>query len=213
MLAYPGQTHQEAQWHQRWPGVTPNMLHTGAGAPCGIIVYEGDLFGEKYRGALIHADAGAVVGEARRLARNQITVLCAPAPVKIRGFQLRNPPNENRDALTHVRRPLVGNSGHFAENPRPRGRPRLRHRGCLPADPAPSRPSLFPIRTQGTYEAESIASRGGVCRCGGAASLCTDVRHVGVTRQRQRLARRACQERGLQRMSRQRRSQYATSHR
>jgi putative membrane-bound dehydrogenase-like protein len=58
VMAYPGQTHQEAQWHQRWPGVTPNMLHTGAGAPCGIIVYEGDLFGDKYRGALIHADAG-----------------------------------------------------------------------------------------------------------------------------------------------------------
>jgi putative membrane-bound dehydrogenase-like protein len=56
--AYPGQTHQEAQWHQRWPGVVPNMLHTGAGAPCGIVRYEGDLLGEKYRGALIHADAG-----------------------------------------------------------------------------------------------------------------------------------------------------------
>jgi putative membrane-bound dehydrogenase-like protein len=56
--AYPGQTHQEAQWHQRWPGVVPNMLHTGAGAPCGIVFYEGDLLPEKYRGALIHADAG-----------------------------------------------------------------------------------------------------------------------------------------------------------
>ena len=56
--AYPGQTHQEAQWHQRWPGVVPNLLHTGAGAPCGIVFYEGDLFPEKYRGALIHADAG-----------------------------------------------------------------------------------------------------------------------------------------------------------
>jgi putative membrane-bound dehydrogenase-like protein len=56
--AYPGQTHQEAQWHQRWPGVVPNMLHTGAGAPCGIVCYEGDLLPEKYRGALIHADAG-----------------------------------------------------------------------------------------------------------------------------------------------------------
>lgn len=56
--AYPGQTHQEAQWHQRWPGVTPNMLHTGQGAPCGILFYEGDLLPEKYRGAIIHADAG-----------------------------------------------------------------------------------------------------------------------------------------------------------
>ena len=56
--AYAGQTHQEAQWHQRWPGVVPDMLHTGAGAPCGIVFYEGDLLPKKYQGALIHADAG-----------------------------------------------------------------------------------------------------------------------------------------------------------
>jgi len=57
-LAYPGQTHQEAQWHSRWPGVVPNMLFTGAGAPCGILFYEGDLLPEKYHGSIIHADAG-----------------------------------------------------------------------------------------------------------------------------------------------------------
>ena len=56
--AYPDQTHQEAQWHQRWAGVVPNMLHTGQGAPCGICVYEGSLLPEQYFGALIHADAG-----------------------------------------------------------------------------------------------------------------------------------------------------------
>lgn len=55
---YPGQTRQEAHWHQRWPGVVPNMLHTGAGAPCGICVYEGGLFGEKFFGSLFHTDAG-----------------------------------------------------------------------------------------------------------------------------------------------------------
>lgn len=55
---FKGQTHQEAQWHQRWPGVVPNLLNTGAGAPCGIIVYEGDLLPELYRGALLHCDAG-----------------------------------------------------------------------------------------------------------------------------------------------------------
>ena len=55
---YPGQTRQEAHWHQRWPGVVPNMLHTGAGAPCGICVYEGSLFPEKFFGALFHTDAG-----------------------------------------------------------------------------------------------------------------------------------------------------------
>ena len=57
-LAYAGQTHQEAQWHSRWPGVVPNMLLTGQGAPCGILFYEGDLLPQKYRGAIIHADAG-----------------------------------------------------------------------------------------------------------------------------------------------------------
>jgi putative membrane-bound dehydrogenase-like protein len=57
-MAYPGQTHQEAQWHQHWPGVVPNMLHTGQGSPCGIAFYEGDLLPEKYRGAILHADAG-----------------------------------------------------------------------------------------------------------------------------------------------------------
>ena len=55
---FPGQTLQEAHWHQRWPGVVPNMLNTGAGAPCGILVYEGDLLPQQYRGALIHAEAG-----------------------------------------------------------------------------------------------------------------------------------------------------------
>jgi putative membrane-bound dehydrogenase-like protein len=55
---YPKQTHQEAQWHQRFPGVVPNMLHTGQGAPCGICVYEGDLLPEPFRNVLIHADAG-----------------------------------------------------------------------------------------------------------------------------------------------------------
>ncbi len=55
---YPDQSKQEAHWHLRWPGVVPNMLHTGGGSPTGILVYEGDLLGERYRGALIHCDAG-----------------------------------------------------------------------------------------------------------------------------------------------------------
>ena len=40
------------------PGVVPNLLNTGQGSPCGIIVYEGDLLPEIYRGALLHCDAG-----------------------------------------------------------------------------------------------------------------------------------------------------------
>jgi len=45
-------------WHQNDPGVVPNLLLTGAGSPCGICVYEGSLLPERYRGALIHCDAG-----------------------------------------------------------------------------------------------------------------------------------------------------------
>jgi putative membrane-bound dehydrogenase-like protein len=55
---YKGQTHQEAQWHSRWPGVVPNLLFTGQGAPCGICVYEGSLLPKEFQNALIHADAG-----------------------------------------------------------------------------------------------------------------------------------------------------------
>lgn len=55
---FPDQTRQEAHWHQRWPGVVPNMLHTGGGSPCGICVYEGSLFPEKFFGSLFHTDAG-----------------------------------------------------------------------------------------------------------------------------------------------------------
>ena len=55
--AYPAQTRQEAHWHQRDPGVVPNLLMTGGGSPCGICVYEGDLIPE-LKGKLIHCDAG-----------------------------------------------------------------------------------------------------------------------------------------------------------
>ncbi len=55
---FPGQTRQEAHWHQRWPGVIPNLLNTGAGAPTGILCYEGDLLPALYRNALLVADAG-----------------------------------------------------------------------------------------------------------------------------------------------------------
>jgi putative membrane-bound dehydrogenase-like protein len=48
-------------WHQNDPGVIPNLLQTGAGAPCGIMVYEGKALPERFHGQLIHADAGARV--------------------------------------------------------------------------------------------------------------------------------------------------------
>jgi putative membrane-bound dehydrogenase-like protein len=46
------------EWHQYDPGVVPNLLNTGAGAPCGIISYEGKLLPEAFRNQVIHCDAG-----------------------------------------------------------------------------------------------------------------------------------------------------------
>src|SRR6266850_705945 len=46
------------EWHQYDPGVVPNLLHTGAGSPTGILVYEGNLLPTVFRNQLIHCDAG-----------------------------------------------------------------------------------------------------------------------------------------------------------
>jgi len=45
-------------WHLNDPGVVPNFVQTGGGAPTGICVYEGNLLPAKFRGAPIHCDAG-----------------------------------------------------------------------------------------------------------------------------------------------------------
>ncbi|WP_339704991.1 PVC-type heme-binding CxxCH protein [uncultured Kriegella sp.] len=45
-------------WHLNDPGTVPNLLQTGSGSPCGIIIYEGDLLPEKYQNQLIHAEPG-----------------------------------------------------------------------------------------------------------------------------------------------------------
>ena len=45
-------------WHQNDPGVVPNLLITGAGSPTGIVFYEGSLLPTRYRGQMIHCDAG-----------------------------------------------------------------------------------------------------------------------------------------------------------
>jgi putative membrane-bound dehydrogenase-like protein len=54
-------------WHQNDPGVVPNLLLTGGGSPTGICVYEGDLLPERFRGALIHCDAGPNVVRSYRV--------------------------------------------------------------------------------------------------------------------------------------------------
>jgi putative membrane-bound dehydrogenase-like protein len=45
-------------WHQEVPGVSPLLYRIGAGAPCGLLIYEGTLLPAKYRGQPLHADAG-----------------------------------------------------------------------------------------------------------------------------------------------------------
>ena len=45
-------------WHLTDPGVVPNLLHTGAGSPTGIVVYEGDLLPAVFHNQMIHCDAG-----------------------------------------------------------------------------------------------------------------------------------------------------------
>lgn len=54
----PGQEIPVAHWHQEDPGVMPSGDITGAGAPTGVSIIEGDELGEQYRGMLLSADAG-----------------------------------------------------------------------------------------------------------------------------------------------------------
>ena len=49
---------RSSHWHTEVPGVAPLVLRLGAGAPCGLLIYEGALLPAKYRGQLLHADAG-----------------------------------------------------------------------------------------------------------------------------------------------------------
>lgn len=45
-------------WHLNDPGVVPNLLQTGSGAPSGMIVYEGSLLPVQFRNQLIHCEPG-----------------------------------------------------------------------------------------------------------------------------------------------------------
>lgn len=54
----PGQSTFTAHWHQEDPGVMPAGDNTGAGSPTGMVFYEGDAFGEQYRGMLLSCEAG-----------------------------------------------------------------------------------------------------------------------------------------------------------
>ena len=48
-------------WHLNDPGVVPNLILTGAGAPCGIDIYEGSLLPLRFHNQLLHSDAGVNV--------------------------------------------------------------------------------------------------------------------------------------------------------
>ncbi len=45
-------------WHLNDPGVVPNLLQTGSGSPTGMVVYEGNLLPDPFRGQMIHAEPG-----------------------------------------------------------------------------------------------------------------------------------------------------------
>ncbi|MEO5999212.1 MAG: PVC-type heme-binding CxxCH protein [Chitinophagaceae bacterium] len=45
-------------WHLNDPGTVPNLLQTGSGSPTGMLVYEGNLLPEKFRGQMIHSEPG-----------------------------------------------------------------------------------------------------------------------------------------------------------
>ncbi len=54
----PGQDIFAAHWHQDDPGTMPAGDRSGAGAPTGVVMYEGDAFGKDNTGMLLSADAG-----------------------------------------------------------------------------------------------------------------------------------------------------------
>jgi putative membrane-bound dehydrogenase-like protein len=47
-----------SHWNEEVPGIVPKILRTYFGAPTGMCVYEGTLLPERYRGQLLHTDAG-----------------------------------------------------------------------------------------------------------------------------------------------------------
>ena len=53
----PGQSVPTAEWRQDDPSTIPSGDVYGGGAPTGVVSYEGDAFGEKWRGLLLGAEA------------------------------------------------------------------------------------------------------------------------------------------------------------
>lgn len=57
-------------WAEELPGIIPKLAGTGNGSPAGILVYEGDLFPTRYRGAVMQVDAGTRQINVHRLVRH-----------------------------------------------------------------------------------------------------------------------------------------------
>ncbi len=57
----PGQTTQQAHWHQDDPGVMPHGAITGAGGPTGVAIYEHGVLAPWLEGVVLNCDAGAGV--------------------------------------------------------------------------------------------------------------------------------------------------------
>lgn len=53
----PGQSTPTAEWRQEDPSTIPSGDVYGGGAPTGIVTYEGDAFGDKWRGLLLSCEA------------------------------------------------------------------------------------------------------------------------------------------------------------
>ena len=45
-------------WHLNDPGTVPNLLQTGSGSPCGMLVYEDNMLPQKFQNQPIHAEPG-----------------------------------------------------------------------------------------------------------------------------------------------------------
>ena len=57
-------------WHLNDPGVVPNLLQTGAGAPTGIAIYEGTLLPAPFRNQILHCDPGQRVARSYPVTRD-----------------------------------------------------------------------------------------------------------------------------------------------
>lgn len=64
-------------WHQNDPGVVPNVLITGAGAPSGICVYEGDLLPKPFHGNPLHCEPGQNSVRCYRMEKDGAGFKCA----------------------------------------------------------------------------------------------------------------------------------------